>query len=162
MASRDSQMPIILIGIIIIILTVIPFIFMTEKSKTETYDYKLKELGVVSHETYESDGKVYLTCNQVVLELGNRLHNELDRNNKLDICKIVWLSANEFENLEKCTILSEYNNSGTMINYYKFEIERQNFEVLKLNNISKSEYYGNLEYYYPKIMSLGELEVYYR
>ncbi|MCS3901093.1 hypothetical protein [Methanococcus voltae] len=163
MASRDSNIPIIFVGIIIIILTAVPLILTTEKVKSETYDYKVKQVGVVSYETYEDeDGNTYLTCNQVVSELGNRLHNELDRDSKLNICKIVWISVNEFETLEKCTILSKYNNSGTLVDYYKFEIEQQNFKVLNLRNVSRSEYYGNLEYYYPKIMSLGELEVYYR
>ncbi|MBA2861229.1 hypothetical protein [Methanococcus maripaludis] len=132
---------------------------MQEKKSNLSEMEEFEKYGVYEVKKIDSEDGNILRIFQVRNTIEERLHGELDKPAKLDLCYILWYSYNNFDDIKTVEVLSYYNDSGNMKIYYIYEIETRAIEISELSNASEADVMAYMEYYYRKIIKLGDLKV---
>lgn len=149
----------LIILIIVLIFAAAPLIILQEKKDNLSEMQEFEKYGVYEVKKINSEDGNILRVFQIRNTIGERLRGELDKSAKLDLCYILWYSYNNFEDINSVEVFSYYNNSGDMKIYYLYEIGTREIEISELSNATEAEVMAYMEYYYRKIVKLGNLNV---
>ncbi|ABO34644.1 conserved hypothetical protein [Methanococcus maripaludis C5] len=149
----------LIILVMVLLFAMAPLIILQEKKNNLSEMEELEKYGVYEVKKISSEEGDTLRLFQVRNTMGQRLRNELDKPAKVDLCYILGYSYNNFEDIKTVEVISYYNNSGNLVIYYVYEIETREIEISELSNVSEAGIMADMEYYYRKIIKLGDLKV---